>query len=63
MFEGKRVKVHITLTAQAFDIVEAERRDLEPEYGNAATVASAVESLVWKGAGKKPPNQKTPPET
>jgi len=27
-----------------------------------ATAASAVESLLWKGAGKKPTNKKDPPE-
>lgn len=60
MFEGPRVKVHITLTAKAFELVEAERLQLEPEFGNAATVASAVESLLWKGAGKTPTNRKDP---
>lgn len=62
VFDGKRVKLHVKVTDAAFALVEAERQRLEPDYGHGATVASAVESLLWKGSGRKPRNLKPIPD-
>lgn len=50
---GTRQKVSVRLTDTALAIIEATRRELELEYGHAATTAASVEFLVRKAGGRK----------
>lgn len=53
LFVGKRVKVSVKITEEAFALVQQERARLEPEWGEKATNAAAVESLIWKTSGRR----------
>ncbi len=50
LFEGKRLKLAVTVTEEAYALVKEERARLEPEHGTSATDGAATESLIRKGA-------------